>query len=456
MQQEGSNWREILKESSWVTIAWEWFQTLLGRAVDLVLWITMVFSCYQLIPGAPQVSPGISTFMFIMQFIALDVGGLAMNQLAQRQGLPRWAYARIIAYILIGITLITISYAGVQHAVKISPDVTNWIEVVLVVGRSIMTVLYGQAMRSLKEVDVTMRDHLAELEIEAPVLREQVSSVQYQLSSVQSQVSTLRQQLDGAKQEVSTLRQQLDTEKRHAAEIQNELQTGHGNTAALRRELNTALVQVETLQAQLEGKKQELAGLRETLESGQEWQESRVRGVLETEQQRVSNLQEQFSGEQAASMQLRKQLNAMEVDVDGLRTQLNAREREVERFQQALEAEQQIASSLKQALETEQQQVSTLRQKLDNEQALRASTGQVLQASSGQGKVVRLDTSRSRKSGPDETGIAEQIRTLMAGEPGISGRQIAVRLGCSPTTAAKWKQFFEENGGQRATECANE
>ena len=156
-------WRDYLKDSSWVTIAWDWFQTLLGRAVEAVLWVTMVFSCYQLIPTAPQMAPGISTFMFILQFIGLDVGGIGLNKLAQAQGLQKWSYVRVISYILIGITLVTVAYAGIERAVKIDPSVTGGIEVALVVARSIMTVLYGQAIHSLKQQTQNMRSLVEEL-----------------------------------------------------------------------------------------------------------------------------------------------------------------------------------------------------------------------------------------------------------------------------------------------------
>src|SRR5215472_1897436 len=94
---------EIIKESLWITIAWEWVQKLLGRAVDAVLWVTMVFAGYQLIPGVPQPYQVVSIVMFVAQFVALDIGGLALNQMAKSQGLPKRSFSRIVAYILIGI-----------------------------------------------------------------------------------------------------------------------------------------------------------------------------------------------------------------------------------------------------------------------------------------------------------------------------------------------------------------
>jgi hypothetical protein len=234
-QQEELDWKTILQESTWLTAVWEWLQKLLGRAVDLVLWVTMVFSCYQLIPGAPQPAPSVSTTMFILQFIALDVGGLSLDRLAQQQGLDRFAYSRVIAYILIGITLVTISYAGIEHAVKIDASVTNWIEVLLVIARSVMTVLYGRAIHALKEADRHLRERLAELEELVPTLRshlsteqQQVSSLRQHLSSVQQQVSSLEHELDSRQYEVDTLRHQLDTGQQQVSSLQQELDTGQG------------------------------------------------------------------------------------------------------------------------------------------------------------------------------------------------------------------------------------
>jgi hypothetical protein len=310
-------WQERLKDSSWVTIGWEWLQALLGRSVDFVLWTTMIFSCYQLIPGAPQPATEVSTCMFILQFIALDVGGLGLNRLAEQQGLNRWAYARVVAYILIGITLVTISYVGIEHAVKVPAGVTSWIEAMLVIARSIMTVLYGQAIHSLKAQEESTRERLAELEERAPAQQEELEHKQQEASSLRVQVNTVQG-------EMSRVQEQLDREQ-HA-------------TSTLRVQLNTAQIEAGTLRAQLEGKQQELERMHEAVSSEQE--------------------------------------------------QVNSQQR---------------------------------------------------------GKVVRLDTNRARKSGQEavENALAEQIRELLTAEPGLSGRAIASRLGCSPTTAAKWKGVIE-------------
>jgi len=182
-------WRERLKDSSWVTIAWDWFQTLLGRAVEGILWVTMVFSCYQLIPFAPQAPVGVSTFMFILQFIGLDVGGIGLNKLAQSQGLYKWSYVRVVSYILIGITLVTVAYAGIERAVTIDASTTFGIEVVLVVARSIMTVLYGQAIHSLKQHTRNMRSLVEELQATIDRMSEELRAT----------IATQRQELQSTK-----------------------------------------------------------------------------------------------------------------------------------------------------------------------------------------------------------------------------------------------------------------
>lgn len=290
--------------------------------------------------------------------------------------------------------------------------------------------------------------------------QQRVSSLQEQLSAVQQRASTLEQQLSTEQQEASRLRRELSTEQQRANKLQTELESGEGDVARLRRELSAALVDADTLRTQLDGKQKEVDSLREMLESGQEWQGSRV-----------STLQQQLTDEQNAVGTLRRQLNTAQLDAEGLRVKLNVKERDVERVQSDLSGEQQETSRLRQVLEAEQGQVSTLRQQLSSVQqeastlrqqlsSIQVSSGQSRKLDGGQGKVLKLDTSRQRKNGQDDSAIVEQIRELLDKEPGLSGRKIAERLGCSPTTAAKWKAFIEQEGSggndDQLEKCGNE
>ena len=213
--QKGS-WKDLLRDSSWVTMAWDWFMTFLSRAAESVLWATMVFSCYQLIPGAPQPPASVSNTVFICQFIALDVGGMGLNKLAQGQGLGRWSSARVIASILIAVTLITVGYAGLEHVFPLDSTVTRAVEVSLVVIRSILTVLYGQAIHDPKHHVRSAHDEL--MELQATLLR-----VRSQLQSKHTEVDTLRKQVSSGQQELDTVRQHLSSTR------QEKPAGGHGN-----------------------------------------------------------------------------------------------------------------------------------------------------------------------------------------------------------------------------------
>jgi chromosome segregation ATPase len=164
--------------------------------------------------------------------------------------------------------------------------------------------------------------------------------------------------------------------------------------------------------------------------------------MLETEQQRVSNLQQQLLTEQNATATLRRQLHIAQASTEALQTQLDHKQQEIERVQAALSSKQQEVDSLRARLSSVQ--YPSGQGKVD--------TGQ-------SGKVVRLDTNRAQKgkqqqdatSPSSENALAEQVKQLLKTEPGLSARQIAARLGCSPTTASRWKGLIET-----ATECVNQ
>jgi hypothetical protein len=476
MQQKKYSAKEIARDSLWVTIAWEWLQKLLGRAVDSVLWVTMVFAGYQLIPGAPQPWISVSITMFIAQFIALDIGGLGLNQLARQQGLPRWAYARVVAYALIGITLVTIAYAGLEHAIpSLNPQVaaemaakahprdahpdlglgvliTTWVEVVLVVARSVMTVLYGQAIHSLKAEEHERQDRVAGLEQEVSNLRER-------LENGQAEVSNLRTQLDSEKQKVSNLTVQSQSE------VSNLTVQSQKEVSNLRIQLSNAKTEVDTLRAQLDTKEQQLTRLKETLDSGMKWHESttqevvsNVQSQLDSERARVSSLQKELSNEKQKvsnlTVQLQEEVSNLTVqsqkEVSNLRTQLSnltvQSQKEVSNLRVQLEIGQKEVQSLTTQLDSEKQKVSKLQEKLNRTQR---------KEDEEEKRVIHLDTNRMRRSRQDaeEKAMVEAIRNLLKAEPELSGRAIAAKVGCSPTTATKWKELIEKEASE---ECVND
>lgn len=396
------NWQTIwdmFKESTWITMLWEWFQTLLGRMVDFILWVTMIFSGYQLIPGAPQPSQGVSNFMFILQFVALDVGGLGLNQLGQRHGLGRWSFARVVAYILIGITLVTITYAGIHHAIPNIPTAwNNAVEVALVVARAVMTVFYGQAMKSFHVVEQTTRDRIASLEAETTARRDEVSTLQQRLSTAQQEVSTLRHHLDSASVQMDGLRGQLQEREQ--------------TVSTLRSHLDTHQQTVSTLQQQVDGGQDELTSVRQQLSSILQ-ERDHLHGQLDSREQAVSTLQQHLSSVQ-------EELSILRVHLDSGQTKVDAEQ-----------------------VDSEKKTMSSGQAKVD--------TGQVDRENERRGNVVLLQ-SRVHKQGHERMDtLAEQIKALHDAEPGLTDRAIALRLSCSPTTVGKWRKTL----GRASQECVN-
>ncbi len=484
------HWRDrLIVRSEAISDGWEVAKAYAARAAEIILFVCMIANLLEMFPILPV---WFGNVVLIIQSITLDVAGFGLKTMgdhARRHGKEKAAHtAESMGWALISLMIVTVSLVTLSILIPSTAPYVDWIEKALILVRVAVTVLYGHVVHSLRQANIDYANEVSTLREEVSTLRQTASILQPQLDSATKQVDTLSGQLQEKRQEVDTLSGHLNAEQQRASTLQNELDAGQGDTSTLRKQLTATLVEAETLRTHLDGKKQELTSLHEQLQSSQEWQESRFRQILETEQQRASGLQTELTTEQAMASALRRQLNAAEItvdmlrkqlehltaeeavaatlraqlstaqdDVDGLRKHLEVKQRELERVQGLWESEQREVSTLRVQLEAEQHHVSTLRQKLDSAQV---SSDQGKSMNSGQGKVVRLDTSRPRKSGQDaaENATAEQIRALMAADPGISGRGIAARLGCSPTTAAKWKHFFEDGGqlSSGSTECVND
>lgn len=347
--------KQVLAESLWITIAWEWIQTFLGRAVDMVLWITMIVACVQLIPGV-SLPPIVSNTSFVIQFIALDVGGLGLKSLCERYKLPHNSFAYRIAISLIVVTLVTVTFAGIEHAFPtMSQQVITVVEVILVVIRSLLTVFYGVAVRSMKSLENAELDHIADLEQEVGSLRVQldneqdrVSTLQEQLKRHEQQSTLLQKELRSAQQEMSQLQQDFTNEQQRASNLQEELSTGQGDTTTLRKQLSTAISEVETLKGHLEDKGRSL---------------DQVQQRLAAEQQRSATLSNELDAGQGDTTSLRRQLGVALSDAELLRSQLESKGVEVGSLKELLAGN---SGHLRQQLETEQATSVTLRQDLQS------------------------------------------------------------------------------------------
>lgn len=363
-------WKDRLKDSSWVTIAWEWFQSLLGRAVDFVLWVTMIFACYQLIPGAPAPDTSVSTFMFILQFVALDIGGMGLRQLAQRHSLDKKAFTYKIAYACILVTFITLIFAGIQHAASVDPEVKTWIEVALVIARSGLTVLYGQAIRALKFIEENEDDKVEQLQADA-------NGFKNELDTARRQVYELRSQLQGAEKSYSLLTNERDR-----------------------------------LSIQIGLKEQELSGIREMLSGGQDWSA-----------QQLTKLQERFDAEQELTANLRLQLQSLGLEKNEttakLQLQLQSVGLQKNDIAENLRTANLRIEGLQRELQAAKLQVEKLQKFAENQTAKNPNRPAKLPAN-----VTAIEDAKQRMSNAD-------ILAYITANPGLKRAEVAANLGIS-------------------------
>jgi hypothetical protein len=142
-----------LARSNYITAFTDWFMGLAGKATELVLYATVLYSCAQLYPGV-SLPANVSLAVFLIQMGALDIGGLSLGKLAKQareDGNPQGAdRAATLSKWLIGIMLAGVITVGVEHVIPLGDQIQTGVQLVLVVGRSFCAVLYGRVVHDLK------------------------------------------------------------------------------------------------------------------------------------------------------------------------------------------------------------------------------------------------------------------------------------------------------------------
>ncbi len=157
-----------------------------------------------------------------------------------------------------------------------------------------------------------------------------------------------------------------------------------------------------------------------------------LRGQLDTERQSVSCLREQVSRLQAHLDRAQQEVSRLQAHLESERNQAR---HHLDPTRRDLSSCQQERTSSRASVQVSGRQGNVLH--LDT-----PGQGRTLDTP-GQGNMLHLDTSRPRKTSQDERTLGPRIRALLQEEPHLSGRAIAARLGCSPTTAARWKSQIE-------------
>ena len=126
---------------------------LAAKTAEPVLVASVLYASVKLLPSV-HLPPQVDVVVFITQFMALDIGGLSLNKLAdqaKKDGNEDGAkQARHLSLALVVVMLIGVIMAGVNQIVKLDDQVGTVVDTTLLIARAIMAVLYSRVIHSLR------------------------------------------------------------------------------------------------------------------------------------------------------------------------------------------------------------------------------------------------------------------------------------------------------------------
>lgn len=140
-----------LARSNYVTAFEDWMMGLAGKLVNIVLIVTVLYSCAEIYVSLPA---NMNATMFLIQMAALDIGGYGLAtlaRLAKRDGDENGAQqATWLGRGLITVMLVSVVIAGLEQKVTIPDGVKTGSDLTLIVIRSACSVFYGKVVHTLK------------------------------------------------------------------------------------------------------------------------------------------------------------------------------------------------------------------------------------------------------------------------------------------------------------------
>jgi hypothetical protein len=195
MYMKRPNWPRLwhgFVRSNYITALWNWFMMLAGKASEPVLFASVLYSGYQLVPGVPQPTPGLNAIAFVTQQAALDIGGMGLIKLTKDEDPGKFKFARWIGYALIGLMVVNMIVATAGKVFAIPFPVMQFIEGILLIIRSVMAVLFGHAIHTLKDESIDVLD----LDIDAIVSQAIESETEQLRAAFTWQIEDLKQRLE--------------------------------------------------------------------------------------------------------------------------------------------------------------------------------------------------------------------------------------------------------------------
>jgi hypothetical protein len=177
-----------------------------------VLFGTVLYSGYQLLPGVPHVPASVDAAVFVIQQGALDIGGMGLVKLAKRANLAKDAFPVRLGMSLVVLMILNVALASIKHTLPMIPSgVFVGIETLLLIARAVVAVLFGHAIYALREEygesTITMK--------EANELQQCIDELSSELASVRERL----QQCEAASE--AHMRQHLAEANHEAREAGN-------------------------------------------------------------------------------------------------------------------------------------------------------------------------------------------------------------------------------------------
>jgi hypothetical protein len=187
-------------QSNYITDFWNWLMTLMSKAAELVLFGSVLYSGYQLLPNITHAPAQVDAIIFVIQQAALDIGGMGLLKLARRAGLPKDSLPMRVGVTLVVLMILNVVLASLKQTVPlILPGVFISIETILLIARAIMAVLFGYAIHALREEygesSITIKDACA-LQQRLGELASELARVQEQMQQrLAAELATVRDSL---------------------------------------------------------------------------------------------------------------------------------------------------------------------------------------------------------------------------------------------------------------------
>lgn len=145
------------KESTWVTIGWNWITTFVSRGAEPILLICFLIQLYSVLPDATKILPSVMNTVFIVQSMTLDIAGIGLIMMCHRLKMDKSSAPMKLGKWLLGIMIVSLVFAIIKSHTSDYP-IYPYIEGGLLIVRAVLAVIYSPVMHTVNGQIKTLED----------------------------------------------------------------------------------------------------------------------------------------------------------------------------------------------------------------------------------------------------------------------------------------------------------